>query len=279
MFTAVVHKYYMNIVTLNFKYNDSLMAANKSLKEDPEIFYDESVGNRIIEAEIMRKLLVVFEIARKSVCKVITAQKEKGTGYFLEVFDKNGQTRFLFMTCNHVLPTNSLNEIFKMNLEFEDIPPMTKYNFENDRMHVKYIWTSKLYDATIIEISSELVKMFKESYGMRFLEKGQITNKDEVAILQYPKCKFGIAYGEIDHMNDYDVFYKSTTAPGSSGSPLLNWDGKALAMHNSSKIFGYGTKEEPQFIRRASDINAIINVYLKDQEEDIILCVNTCALF
>lgn len=240
-------------------------------KEDPVIYSEQSVGSRITDVKTFKKLIKVFEIARKSVCKVKPAHKDQGTGAFFEESDCNAEIRFLFMTCNHVLPTNSLKEISQAIIEFEDIQQMTNYSWNNDIKQVKYIWTSRLFDATVIEISSDLANLFK-SYGVRFLKIGQVTAKVQVAILQYPNGKFGIAHGEIDHMNGHDVFYQIATAPGSSGSPLLDWNCNALAMHKAGAIGA--TEEKPDIYRKASSMAAIIDAYFKDQTNDTLLCVN-----
>ena len=245
------------------------MTEKQSSKEDILNFSDEG-GSSVIDAKSMRnmkKLSAVFDSAKKSVCKVAPAHKEQGTGAFYEVVDGNGIDRFIFMTCNHVLPTNSLNEIAKAIFEFEDIQQLTSFSI--NKTDVKYIWTTKIYDATIIEISIDVATVYK-NYGVKFLKVGQLTEGNEVAILQYPKGKFGIAHGDIDHINGNDVFYQIGTAPGSSGSPLLNWDCKALAMHKAGVIGA--TEDRPDIWRKASALTAIVEAYLEDQANDRLQC-------
>lgn len=241
------------------------MTGNETLKR-VLCFSEEKIGNRVSEAETMRKLRAVFEIARKSVCIVKPADNNQGTGSFIEVLMYNEKSRFLFITCNHVLPTNSMNEIAQVILHFEDIEQMNSYTLDKHKNHVRAIWTSKLYDATVVEISIELANVFK-SYGVKFLNVGKIITRVEVAILQYPKGKFGIAHGEIDHTFGHDVFYQIGTAPGSSGSPLLDWNCRVLAMHKAGEI---GSNEgKPDLWRKASSISAIIYAYLKDQATEV----------
>ena len=205
------------------------MAEKRRSIENILNFSDEKVGSCVMDAETFRKLNAVFYSVRKSVCKVKPVHKDQGTG---EVVDRNGIDRFIFMTCNHVLPTNSLNEIAQAILEFEDIQQLRSFSF--NKTDVKYIWTTKIYDATIIEISPHVATLYKH-YGVNFLKVGQLTGGNKVAILQYPNGQFGIAHGNIDNINGNDVFYQIGTAPGSSGSPLLNWDCTALAMHKAGE--------------------------------------------
>ena len=115
----------------------------------------------------------------------------QGTCAFYHVLDQYQKDRFLIMTCNHVLPTNSLNEITQAIFEFENIP-----KFCLIKKNLKYVWTSKLNDATVIEITQEQVTEFG-SIGIKFLEVGKATLNDEVAILQYPLGVYCIAHGEI----------------------------------------------------------------------------------
>ena len=151
--------------------------------ERVKVLMDEESG--LIDAEFMRNpelrrnLQAVFDSARKSVCKVKPVHNDQVTGAVYEVVDRNDVDCFLFMTCNHVLPTNSLNEISQAILEFEDILQSLNI-FSLIKKDVKYIWTSKLYDVTIVEISSEVTRLFK-SAGVIFLKVGRITSNAEVA--------------------------------------------------------------------------------------------------
>lgn len=242
------------------------MASSSSNKFDEFLLnFKREKGTPAIEIKILKILFDVFQIARLSVCKVKQASNEEGTGSFYELFDLNGKTIFTFMTCNHVLPTNSVDEISKTVLEFEEIDKMKSINLE--RKDIKYIWTSKIFDATVVEISEELANSFK-SYGAKFLRVGQIqlTATMEFVILQYPKGEFCIAYGKIDHINGRYVYYKVGTAPGSSGSPLVNINCEPLAMHNAGLPGSKG--ENPDILRQATALNHIVEAFLQEKSND-----------
>ena len=98
--------------------------------------------------------------------------------------------------------------------------------------NVKFVWNARLLDATVIEISPELAARFK-SYGAHFLQVGEATPNVDVVILQFPSGNFSIADGDIEAVNGDKVFYQIGTEGGSSGSPLLDLDCVALAMHNA----------------------------------------------
>lgn len=56
-----------------------------------------------------------------AVCKIKAAHGGQGTGAFYEATDLRNRIRFLFMTCNHVLPASSFDEISQAILEFEQM--------------------------------------------------------------------------------------------------------------------------------------------------------------
>ena len=146
-------------------------------------------------AESWRKFNKTFERANKAVCKMNAAHSEQGTGALYEIIDKFNCARFLIMTCNHVLPSNSVIEVIEAKLEFDNIVQMKSFSLKKEQL--KNIWTNKTLDGTVIEISSECANLFK-SYGAIFLKVGiNIVPKEEVAMVQYPGGKLSFAYGDI----------------------------------------------------------------------------------
>ena len=66
--------------------------------------------------------------AGKSVCKIDTFHNFQGTGALYHVVDKRGRDRYLLMTCNHVMPTNSILDVLQTRFLFEDIQKMANGN-------------------------------------------------------------------------------------------------------------------------------------------------------
>ena len=62
------------------------------------------------------------------------------------------------------------------------------------------------------------------------------------------------------------VYYKIGTAPGSSGSPLLDLDCNALAMHNGG--LPGSTPDNPDILRKASILNAVVEAYLNERPQE-----------
>ena len=83
-----------------------------------------------------------------------------------------------------------------------------------------------------------------------------------VVILQFPSGNFSIADGDIEAINGNDVQYQIGTEGGSSGSPLLNLNCVALAMHNA----GPGAaSSQPVGIRQATALSAVVKAYLEER--------------
>ena len=173
----------------------SIRNSNKVVKTDG--FINEKIGSAAIEVKTFDKMTKVLAVARKAVCKVNAPQKEQGTGALYEIVDRSRTIRFLIMTCNHVLPTNSRDEILQTIFEFEDIKQMKHLALPQNHVASHNIWTSIMFDATVIEISYELARMFK-SYGAIFLKVGNVVPKVEVAMVQYPDGEFRIAHGDVN---------------------------------------------------------------------------------
>ena len=223
-------------------------------------FQYEKVGSTAVPLMIFDKLQKIRKLAVKSVCKIKTTGGEQGTGALYQAVDQNLRNRFFIMTCNHVLPTTSLREITQTIFEFEEIQQMSSILLR--KTDVKFAWTSKQFDATVIELSPE-VKDLYSSFGAQFLIIGDVKIHVEVALLQYPLGTLSIAHGDIEGLSDTDVFYRIGTAPGSSGSPLLTWNCVALAMHSAGSEGAMGIVKSNS-IRKASALNAVVKLYLEE---------------
>ena len=226
---------------------------------------NEKLGTTAVPFTTLSKFAKVQDIAGNCVCKIKTSmvnnQQDQGTCTFYKVA-QNETTRFLLMTCNHVMPTNSFHEIIKAVLEFEKIPQLKSFSLVKEQ--VKYVWTSKFYDTTIVEILPEQAELLTTK-GIKFLEVSKAKLHVEIAIPQYPLGIFSIAFGDIEGLGDNEVFYRIGTAPGSSGSPLLTCDCVALAMHNMGTVGAAGY--QPNATRKAISLDSVIRAYLTEESE------------
>ena len=160
------------------------------------------------------------------------------------------------------MPTTSLTWIAGTHFLFEEIQQMASITL--NRKHVEFVWTDKFLDATVIEISQDLAALYS-SYGAVFLQMGEVKQDADVVILQYPSGTFSIADGKIEAVNGSKIFYKIGTERGSSGSPLLDLECSALAIHHSG-IEGINSSD-PNAIRTATALSAVVREYLNDRTD------------
>ena len=120
----------------------------------------------------------VMNIGRRAVCRVDTKTQCQGTGALYEVEQPGSDSHsFLFMTCNHVLPSSSREEVCAATLDFHDLSDMRYVTLEHE--HVRHVWTVRHLDATVVEFSSQLAEQFKRK-NARFLKIGMAKAKMEV---------------------------------------------------------------------------------------------------
>lgn len=227
--------------------------------ENPVKLQDEKDGSSAMPLKIS---LFDRKQAGKAVCTIKTPHGDQGTGAYYRVVDKNGKYRFLIMTCNHVLPTTSLKEIMQTIFEFKEIQQMSSMRLSKE--HIKFVWTAKLLDATVIKLSPQVASLYS-SYGAQFLIVGEAELLAEIVLLQYPLKTVSFAHGDIDKIEGTDVFYRMGTAPKSSGSPIVSWDCVALAMHKSDVEVVTG--DQPNTICIATSISSVVKAYLEEISE------------
>ena len=120
----------------------------------------------------------VMNVGRRAVCRVDTKTQCQGTGALYEVEQPYSDSHsFLFMTCNHVLPSSSREEVCAATLDFHDLSDMRYVRLEYE--HVRHVWTVRDLDATVVEFSSQLAEQFKLK-NARFLQIGTPKAKIEV---------------------------------------------------------------------------------------------------
>ena len=197
----------------------------------------------------------------------------QGTGAFYEVFDTRNLKRWLFITCNHVVPTNSVKDILDfMQIFYPHIgTPNDNSLLELKQEYLLRCWTRHCYciDATVIELSAEGEKYLR-ALNVTFLKTSNGELNELVAILQIPEGQTKFAYGKISAVQESLVFYQIATAPGSSGAPLLNQKCEAIAIHIAADPKNAdGDKlltDQPDLPRKANGIHDIIKTFFSEVE-------------
>ena len=184
---------------------------------------------------------IIISQMQKSICKIYMDNGDKGTGFFCRVPypDKTHSINCL-MTNNHIIDESYLDKNKYIELSINNNKTTRTIKIDNRR-----VYTSKLYDTTIIEIFEEKddIKDFMEiDYDLNVdILKNQFINKS-IYLLQYPKDEeVSVSYGiikNIDLLNNYDIFHLCSTDKGSSGSPIFNIiNNKIIGIHKGTSNF------------------------------------------
>ena len=90
-------------------------------------------------------------------------------------------------------------------------------------------------------------------------------------MLQYPEGKYKFAYGDLEQVTETEANYRIGTAPGSSGSPVLNWKAEALAMHKLGEVGdtqnASSLADRPELSRTATLLSAVVDAYLQERPQ------------
>ena len=178
--------------------------------------------------------ILILNQLKKCICK-IENKNGKGTGFFCYIPYKNKKLEVM-ITNNHIIDEEILktNEMIKISLNDDK-------EIKNIKIKNRKIYTSKKYDTTIIEINSEIDKIYDylELDNKIFNENINICNRS-IYILQYPKAlniqKAAISYGIMKNIEEYNINHYCCTEHGSSGSPILQLSNKKIiGIHKDTK--------------------------------------------
>lgn len=112
--------------------------------------------------------------------------------------------------------------------------------------------------------------------GAKFLRVADAKPGDKVVMVQYPKGRLSLAFNVIETLEDYELRYHIGGDVGSSGSPVLNWECRALGLHRRRELevdasAAAGATNDPLGATRfASNIRAIADAFFDDRRRWII---------
>ena len=207
---------------------------------------------------------------QKGVVKVVNngpMWNVEGRGAFYEFIDETSLKHLFFITCYHILATSSKLEIINnVTIKSEFIPQLNTFHFMKE--HLLSCWTNRTFDVTIIELTTNGGKCFRERGG-EFIKIGQATlNSNIITVLQSTKEDFTFANGRILELDMNKIKYFISTEIGISGTPIINWDCDAICIYckeeNSNNIIGE-TNKLPQFQQLTFTLRDVLNFYFEER--------------
>ena len=221
---------------------------------------------------------VILDQMRNCICKIINIPNE-GAGFFCYI---NKENILVMITNNHVINEEILKNNSKLEVSLNDDIEKIEINLKN-----KKLYTSKVYDVTIIELNVDEIQHYIDLDESIFEDNKNIYNKS-IYIPQYYKYnpkerKAAVSYGIIKELiNGYNINHVCNTGKGSSGSPILDIsNNKVVGVHSGfseSGNFNIGTYlkypineylNNKNLIKKDNNILIILKIEKKDINKEI----------
>ena len=214
------------------------------------------------------KTKIILKQMKNCVCRVCINNGTKGTGFFCKIPVNNFKFLPVFITNNHIINQNYLNQANNITLQFD---AGQNNNIKYLSTKNKHIYTNVKFDITIIEINEKFDNFYE------YLELEDNIFKDttnyignSIYIMHYPKQNnVSVSYGILKNIfsdEQYNFCHFCSTDKGSSGSPILNLvnnkvigihcQGSSIDNYNIGSFLFYSLKE---FIRGYKNEQEIIN--------------------
>ena len=187
----------------------------------------------------------------KSLCFIQT-ESTSGSGFLIKLF-KGTQDFFCLITCEHVVKREMVIQRQTINFFYDSLEQRPKQIVLNPNERLIQDFRNPNLKEKEYDIDAIVIEILPKDYISKeyFLKPdiGSIHNfinleKEEIAIIQYPKGKLSYTYGKIKkiYKNKYEFAHLASTKEGSSGSPIFLKDStQVIGIHKggaSNKNFG-----------------------------------------
>ncbi|MEM6724996.1 MAG: serine protease, partial [Bacteroidota bacterium] len=92
-------------------------------------------------------------------------------------------------------------------------------------------------DYTIIKVNRDSNEQSLDDYGQLTFAEALPEKDDPVSIIQHPKGEYkqvAMSDNLVTEISTKSIEYRTDTLPGSSGSPVLNYDWQVVGLHRGS---------------------------------------------
>jgi hypothetical protein len=187
----------------------------------------------------------------KSVCRL--RPKGKRATAFVVFFDLNSKTG-LIITNNHVLPRleSAIDAVLDFHMVEDDV---IDPKCQGECKPSTFFATSKSLDASVVAFAMTPKSTKKASFSclpLCYNQSDHIKTDPRVYIIHHPRGKsrrFSLQVGKID-LVDQCLHYRNDTLKGSSGSPVLSYDMRVVALHRA----GIAKKSRGKFLKHDGSV-------------------------
>jgi V8-like Glu-specific endopeptidase len=189
--------------------------------------------NNLLKINWLEKALA----ASKSVCRVVCADGNLGTGFLT----KEG---YVF-TNNHVISSADIAKTARLEFNYEvgpDGKTKSRTSYELDASDFKTSTPDK-FDFARVKVVDRADAPLAQWGFVEFDIEAIPTVGESVTIIQHPKGEdkqIALNANEVLGQLNQHLFYTTDTEPGSSGSPVFNKDWKVVAIHHAGKTDAEG---------------------------------------
>jgi endonuclease G len=220
--------------------DDNLEARKEMLDalslEPGDFAYERAIG---LNDSVYSNFAELIGMAKRKVARIVIIADNKKQGYGTGFMVAPG----LMITNWHVFKTVEMAAESELHFFYEyDVQgrPSTPVVFKFDTAR---FYNNQAYDYCVIGVQSTDInnRVSLESIGYLYLDKttGKIGDigMEKLNIIHHPQGDYkqiSIRENTFDGIDEYKIFYKTDTAPGSSGSPVFNDQWQVVGLHHKS---------------------------------------------
>ena len=243
-------------------------SASNEQREDPNKIGAIENPESFQPGSEMHQINIPVSKTIKSLCKVITPNKDIASGFLIKFF-KDQQDFFCLMTNEHAITKELIEKEETIIFYYDSESKMRKIQLNPEERFIKE-FTDMNIDATVIEILPK--DKIPEDYFLTVLLDYLYNYKkligQKITIIQYPKGEPNYSNGLIKYLTQdgkYEFAHGASTLEGSSGSPIfLKNNIKVIGIHHggqkdNSQNYGFFIGPIYNYFKNFSKNNLVVD--------------------